>query len=149
MSPILKMCPSFAIALASVVIYDHKWRHNLEHHLLTTLDPSFTTLESSFTSVICLWYSGLYYKHMTIVNDDSSVVRKWSHTLINDARIVIYDRNVFIIQATGLTRNVRLERKNLEVTKKKKKSFSTLTSGEQKNVGENSGRKWVCGRLLL
>jgi hypothetical protein len=43
---------------------------------------------------------GLYYKHMMIVNDDFSFVIKWSCKLIDDARVVIYDRNMFIIQAT-------------------------------------------------
>jgi len=37
----------FALALASVINYAHKWCHCLEHHLLTTL-------ELSFTIVICL-----------------------------------------------------------------------------------------------
>jgi hypothetical protein len=45
--------------------------------------------------------SGLYYKHMTIVNDNSSVISKWSSKLIDDARGVIYDHHMFIIQATG------------------------------------------------
>ena len=40
---------ALALAIASVTIYNHKWSNNLEHHLLTTL-------ESSFTIVICLWY---------------------------------------------------------------------------------------------
>jgi len=37
---------------------------------------------------------------MTIVNDDSSVVIKWSSKLIDIARGVIYDRHMFIVQAT-------------------------------------------------
>ncbi len=45
---------------------------------------------------------GRYYKHMTIVNDDYSVVSEQSFLLIDDARGVIYDRRMFIIQATGL-----------------------------------------------
>jgi hypothetical protein len=49
-----------------------------------------------------VYISGLYYKHMTIVNDDSSVVSEQSFQLIDDARGVIYDRHMFIIQATGL-----------------------------------------------
>jgi len=44
---------------------------------------------------------GLYYKHITIINDDSSVISKWHLSLIDDARVVIYDRSMFIIQATG------------------------------------------------
>jgi hypothetical protein len=44
--------------------------------------------------------SGLYYKHMTIVNGDSSIISKWSFKLIDDARVVIYDHNMFIKQST-------------------------------------------------
>jgi hypothetical protein len=45
--------------------------------------------------------SGLYYKHMAIVNDDSSIVKKLEALLTEDARGVIYDRRLFIVQATG------------------------------------------------
>ncbi len=48
------------------------------------------------------WSCGLYYKHVTIVTDDSSIVNKWGFNLIDDARVVIYDLNRFIIQATDL-----------------------------------------------
>jgi hypothetical protein len=44
---------------------------------------------------------GLYYKHMTIVNDDSSIISKWSSNRIGNARVVIYNCNMFIIQANG------------------------------------------------
>ncbi len=60
-------------------------------------------------SLICLFFltCGLYYKHVTIVNDDSSVIiSKWSFKLIDNPRVVIYDRNRFIIQATGAGVNV-------------------------------------------
>jgi hypothetical protein len=43
--------------------------------------------------------SGLYYKHMTIVNDDSSAVSEQSFKLIDSAGGVIYDRRMFTIQA--------------------------------------------------
>jgi len=43
---------------------------------------------------------GLYYKHVTIVNDDSSVISEQSFQLIDDARGVIYNCRTFIIQAT-------------------------------------------------
>ncbi len=33
--------------------------------------------------------SGLYYKHITIVNDDSSVVNKWWVSLTDDTTVVI------------------------------------------------------------
>jgi hypothetical protein len=34
-----------------------------------------------------------------IVNEDSSIINKWSFKLIDDACVVIYDHNRFIIQA--------------------------------------------------
>ncbi len=45
--------------------------------------------------------SGLQYKHMKIVNYASSVVNKLEALLTGDARVVIYERHVFIVQATG------------------------------------------------
>jgi len=47
-------------------------------------------------------FSDDHYKHVTIVNDDSSGVIKWSFKLIDATRGVIYDRHMFIIQATGI-----------------------------------------------
>jgi len=44
---------------------------------------------------------GLYYKHVTIIIDDYSVVIKSSFKLIDDPRVIIYDCNMFIIQANG------------------------------------------------
>jgi hypothetical protein len=35
--------------------------------------------------------SGMYYKHITIVNENSSVISKWHLSLTDDARVVIYD----------------------------------------------------------
>ena len=48
---------------------------------------------------------GLYYKHMTIVNYASSIVDKLGASLTDDARVVIYDHHMFIVQATGVTHN--------------------------------------------
>ena len=47
--------------------------------------------------------SGLCYKHMTIANCTSNVVNKLEDLLTDDARVIIYDRHVFIVQATGLS----------------------------------------------
>jgi hypothetical protein len=38
---------------------------------------------------------------MTIVNDDSRVVNKLEASLTDDTRVVIYDRDMFIVQSTG------------------------------------------------
>jgi len=44
---------------------------------------------------------GLYYKHITIVNDDSSIVNKFEVSLTDDARMVIYDHHMLMVQATS------------------------------------------------
>jgi hypothetical protein len=49
----------------------------------------------------CKW-CGLYYKPTTIINDDSSIINKLETLLIDDAGVIIYDRHLFIVQATGL-----------------------------------------------
>jgi hypothetical protein len=43
---------------------------------------------------------GLYHKHFTIVNDDSSIINKFGASCADAARVVIYDRHMFIVQAT-------------------------------------------------
>jgi len=40
---------------------------------------------------------------MTIINDDSGVVNKLEASLTDDARVVIYDRHMFIVQVSDLT----------------------------------------------
>ncbi len=45
---------------------------------------------------------GLYYKPMTIINEDSRVVTKLETSFTDDARVVIYDSHMFIVQATVL-----------------------------------------------
>jgi hypothetical protein len=47
---------------------------------------------------------GLYYKHTVIINYASSIVHKLEALLTDDARVVIYDRHVFIVQATNLSK---------------------------------------------
>jgi hypothetical protein len=44
--------------------------------------------------------SGLYYKPITIVNDNSNVINKLETSLTDYARVVNYDRHMFIVQAT-------------------------------------------------
>ncbi len=47
---------------------------------------------------IQVYTCGLNYKHVMIVNDDSSAVNKRRLSLTDDTRVIIYDRNMFIIQ---------------------------------------------------
>ncbi len=52
--------------------------------------------------IITLPVCGLYYKHRMIVNYTSSIVKKLEALLTDNARVIIYDLQVFIVQATGL-----------------------------------------------
>jgi hypothetical protein len=45
---------------------------------------------------------GLYYKPMTIINEDSRIITKLETSLTDDARVIIYDSQMFIVQATVL-----------------------------------------------
>ncbi len=42
---------------------------------------------------------------MTIVNDDSRVVNKLEASLTDDAKVVIYDRRKFKVQAMGFIKH--------------------------------------------
>ncbi len=46
---------------------------------------------------------GQYYKHMTIVNDDSSIINKCVASLTDATRVVIYNCTMSIIKAAHLT----------------------------------------------
>jgi hypothetical protein len=48
--------------------------------------------------------SGLYYKHLMIVNYDSSIINKFGASLTDDAAVVIYECHKFIVQATGISK---------------------------------------------
>jgi hypothetical protein len=45
---------------------------------------------------------GLYFKPMTIVNDDSRVINKLEGSLTDDTSVIIYDRHMFIVKATDV-----------------------------------------------
>ncbi len=47
--------------------------------------------------------SGLYCKHVTIINYASSSVNKLRASLNDNARVIIYDRYILIVQATDQT----------------------------------------------
>ncbi len=51
--------------------------------------------------IITIECSGLYYKPMMIVNDDSMAVNKLETSLTDDARVVIYNHHMFIVETTA------------------------------------------------
>ena len=50
---------------------------------------------------------------MTIVNDNSRVVNKLEASLTDDARVVIYDRHMFIVQAIALSDTMSFGQKSV------------------------------------
>jgi hypothetical protein len=82
-----------------------------------TLESSITILEVPFTLIYFVYHigityddrqlmiCGLYYKHMMIVNYASSVINNIEALLTDDARVVIYNCHVFIVQATEYVYN--------------------------------------------
>ncbi len=46
--------------------------------------------------------SGINYKHVMIINYASRGVNKLRASLNDDARVIIYDRYMFIVQATAV-----------------------------------------------
>jgi hypothetical protein len=45
----------------------------------------------------------LYYKPITIINDDSRGINNLKTSLTDDVRVIIYDCHMFIVQATGVS----------------------------------------------
>ncbi len=43
----------------------------------------------------------LYYEHITIVNYNSRIINEFGASLTDDARVIIYDCHLFIVQPTG------------------------------------------------
>jgi hypothetical protein len=76
---------------ARVIIYDR--------HMFMALAPAFMC-----SPQVC----GLYNKPLMIVNDDSRVINKLETSLTDAARVVIYDRHMFIVQASGSWPYIRL-----------------------------------------
>ncbi len=88
------------------------------HDSMNTVPPNFVGSSLLFTicKLVCLTWANiyilvlmvpplaftcsLYYKHITIVNYDFSIVNKFGASLTVDARVIIYDCPVFIVQAT-------------------------------------------------
>jgi hypothetical protein len=53
--------------------------------------------EVSYPAVVT---SGLYCKHITIINYNSIVINKFGASLTDDARVIIYNCHMFIVQTT-------------------------------------------------
>jgi hypothetical protein len=74
---------------------------------------SYATINRNLNIKTCPIYlfetCGLYYKYVTIVNDDSRVINKQSFKLIDDSGVIIYDCHRFIIQATVLIFEILME----------------------------------------
>jgi hypothetical protein len=45
--------------------------------------------------------TGLHYKDIMIINDDSSIINNFGASQTEAARVIIYNHHMFIVQATG------------------------------------------------
>ncbi len=86
---------------------------------------------------------------MTIINDDARVVNKLEASLTGDARVVIYDRHMFIVQASGEEWRsecpIRKWREGVWIEKKRIKTIENilinLSSNCRQRTGKNNGEK--------
>ncbi len=51
-------------------------------------------------NIVVFKTSGLYYKPITIINDNSGVINKLETSLTDHSRVFIYNRHIFIVQGT-------------------------------------------------
>ncbi len=77
---------------------------------------------------------------MTIVNDDSRVIHKLGASFTDDARVIIYDRHMFIVQATGLTNNYLIMLKRLPTDKRSSLFVRKFGEREKKSFIQFSPR---------
>ncbi len=71
--------------------------------------------------------SGLYYKLITTVNDDSRVVNKLETSLTDNARVIVYDRHMFIVKATGWPEEIE---KNQQILRKRSQNSWKAKNGQ-------------------
>ena len=69
---------------------------------------------------------GLYDKHVTIVNFPSSGINKLKALLNDDARVIIYDRHMFIVQATGVAINLKPKFQIVSIQLNLKETFNGM-----------------------
>ena len=77
---------------------------------------------------------------MTIINDDTRIVNKLDASLTDDARVIIYNCHMFIVQATELVL--------LLCRRRSKKSCITLTIGIDGNGKTENSAGRIGGRRL-
>jgi hypothetical protein len=70
---------------------------------------------------------------MTIVNDESRVINKLDASLTDDARVVIYDCHMFIVQSTGQVVTLLLASNNKIDLKFFLRTFYKYQHGRRKN----------------
>jgi hypothetical protein len=89
------------IAIKSFDCFTQRAEHNRIFAHLATLRLTRTTGSKFTNPSLTLTTCDLYFKHITIVNDDSSIVNKFEASLTDGYRVIIYYRHMFIVQATS------------------------------------------------
>jgi hypothetical protein len=61
-----------------------------------------------------------------IVNYDSSIVNRHGASLTDDARVIIYDHHIFIVQATGVAINFKPKFQIVSIQQNLKETFNGM-----------------------
>jgi hypothetical protein len=81
--------------------FTQRAEHNKIFAHLATLRLTRTTGSKFTNPSLTLTTCSLYYKQITIVNDDSSIVNKFEASLTDGYRVIIYYHHMLIVQATS------------------------------------------------
>ncbi len=84
--------------------------------------------------------SGLYYKPITIINDDSRVINKLETSLTDNTRVVVYDCHMFIVQAIGSRRTLGMS----IITNVISKASTILLGVKQPGAKASAVTVWEC-----
>jgi hypothetical protein len=81
---------------------------------------------------------GLYFKHVTIVNDASSSVKKLKASLNDAARGIIYERHMFIVQATEQIEKLKIAAAMNEMTNRNTHARQKLAQWKGSNSKQST-----------
>jgi len=98
----------------------------LAHHDRQVVQGYGTPVNGSGIPYMYKRISGLYYKPITIVNDDSTIVNKLKTSLIDNSRVVIYNLHMFIVHVTTSTSLSKQPAHKLNNQAKSKKEFHPI-----------------------
>jgi hypothetical protein len=83
------------------------WTGKSESRITSRIEVSDSDKHSSLLHKVVNQSCALYYKPITIVNDDSRVINKFEASFTDDARVTNYNRHMFIVHVTDMLTDVK------------------------------------------